>query len=374
MGSPGRTGRKGLPLPQWAFTSQALAASAGAFRSRAGIHNIQETVVASRYKSPFDTLVLEIKSLSNAQSARAVIAHLRRAGSDIPVRVAVVPGRFKNQLAGNVRLSEIFSDLVDVLSVVDSPPSGWILWASFVEDGFFIQVLGPTHIALPGFCLKGSDLPVPELLQERLRKDLRMSSDRLEIVLASLEEKDIDLFIPLMQDVLARLTPGRIRFIVVPRYSEEEGLWRQKLGPMKHLVAVRRNAVGDVVVIGNTWKAGSAGHSIAEPVFVGTPVLFGKYVGFHVIYVKSIIEAGAGIQCNSLDHLSKKLLEFASDPERVQIKRMEAATAEAIHRIDQQIAKPALRPLFEEWLQIPMEPPAAPAVTEDHGTALGSSA
>ncbi len=112
-------------------------------------------------------------------------------------------------------------------------------------------------------------------------------------------------------------------------------------------------SIGDITVIGHTWKAGNAGHSIAEPVFVGAPVFFGKYVGFHKPYARVIVSAGAGLRINNLDQLAKKILETVNDPQRPRLRSMRRATATAADRIDQQISGPILNALFTDWLKIP---------------------
>jgi 3-deoxy-D-manno-octulosonic-acid transferase len=110
--------------------------------------------------------------------------------------------------------------------------------------------------------------------------------------------------------------------------------------------------VSDVTVVGNTWIPGNDGHNLVESVFRGTPVLFGRYVGFHHPYVSPIRRSGAGIECHNMSMVAKLLLKIANDSQRTLLNPMKAATKKAGELIDMEVTEPALRPLIQETLKI----------------------
>ncbi len=378
------------------FASQAL--DIGGLSPVDPLLETEEARIAMSHVPPYDALILEIHDWASARSARNVLYHVRRAGSNLLTHVTLVPGRFKDLSTAIPVLTDMFQDFPGAFLPKSFFPAGRILWAEFRDMGLKTETRSSNQVALPNIFLKGAPIRISPEIQSHLRNELRFSDARMEVVMASAEEGDLAKFGHIVQEVTARLPAGKLRFIIVPRRPAEVPLWRAKLQSLKIRVAVRRQdehglfyfdgrgdeptllnlsegelqgieSISDIVLIGNTWTAGNDGHNIAEPASVGVPALFGRYVGLHYAYIAPLVLSGAGMVCHNPEMAIRLLLEFCRDPTRTKLLKMKASAPRAMALIEKDITKQGLKVLFEEWLNLPLLRPGAPLpIPESGGT------
>ena len=334
-----------------------------------------------RTEIPYDQVIVRVESWAAAHAARNVIAHLRHAGFPLPLYAKVASmGLDRFRVADLIQLFEPWPGVYD-------PNRAW-------PEGRALQLLingaamiggwvGPYDYELPGMRLKAAATPMNAEAQSSLRKALRMSSNRLEIVLASFESTDSPIFSLLAMKLRPLLESGRLRLIIVPRRLYQQDVWHNAVRELRLPMAVRyRNVQGNsvfrgadtdpvllngtegelsaieglahAVVMGHTWLPGDAGHNIAEPVLAGAPVLFGPFLGFNCFYTDPIVNAGAGLALDNAAVLAEKLMSFVVD--RRALNKMKIATAAAHDAIETEVTVPALHTLFEHILRIPVVP------------------
>ena len=171
-------------------------------------------------------------------------------------------------------------------------------------------------------------------------RDISITSDNIHkdnvITFGSIKEKEVDIILQVI-DMLKKRFP-RFRFFIVPRELNLVGMIENglvnRLNTMKYSVykklsvdavqaveAVVVDTVGDLLDVYKKSIAAFVGGSLApyggqnvlEPLFFGTPVLFGPYMENFRDIAGTILENGAGIMVNNAEELSKKISLLIED-------------------------------------------------------------
>lgn len=165
-------------------------------------------------------------------------------------------------------------------------------------------------------------------------RDLATTSDNIHkeniVTFGSIKEKEVDIILQVIDMLKKRFS--QFKFFIVPRELNlvdviENGL-ASRLNTMRYSVYKKSSieaiqAVETVVVdtVGDlpdvykksmvAFVGGSlapyGGQNILEPLFFGTPVLFGPYMENFRDIADTILESGAGIMVNNTEELSEKI-------------------------------------------------------------------
>ncbi len=155
------------------------------------------------------------------------------------------------------------------------------------------------------------------------------------VTFGSLKEKELPIVFPVVDEVRSRF-PNLIVFIAPRELSlvaaMEKGLSERhkvarysamKQDQTKGEKVVLVDTVGDLVALYARSIAAFVGGSLApyggqnvlEPLFVGTPVLFGPYVDNFKEAAEEIVASGAGFMASDGDDLLSMMAKVLSDPE-----------------------------------------------------------
>ncbi|MCX5807845.1 MAG: glycosyltransferase [Proteobacteria bacterium] len=165
-------------------------------------------------------------------------------------------------------------------------------------------------------------------------RDLATTSDNIHkeniITFGSIKEKEVDIILQVIDMLKKRFS--QFKFFIVPRELNlvdviENGL-ASRLNTMRYSVykkssieaiqAVETIVVDTVGDLPDVYKksmvafvggslAPYGGQNILEPLFFGTPVLFGPYMENFRDIAGTILESGAGIMVNNTEELSEKI-------------------------------------------------------------------
>lgn len=165
-------------------------------------------------------------------------------------------------------------------------------------------------------------------------RDLATTSDNIHkeniVTFGSIKEKEVDIILQVIDMLKKRFS--QLKFFIVPRELNlvdviENGL-ASRLNTMRYSVykkssieaiqaveTVVVDTVGDLLDVYKksmvAFVGGSlapyGGQNILEPLFFGTPVLFGPYMENFRDIADTILESGAGIMVNNTEELSEKI-------------------------------------------------------------------
>jgi len=166
------------------------------------------------------------------------------------------------------------------------------------------------------------------------RKELGLTMRNKVIVMGSTHEGEEELFLSSFQ-----LQPGQILFLV-PRHPERfttvaDLLTKLKL-PFVRISALpkkwtkqasitlvdqmglldRLYALADLSIVGGSFVDHIGGHNILEPLFAGSPVLFGPHMESQKALVKLVLEAQAGVQYEK-GSLKDKITTLLNSPKEL---------------------------------------------------------
>ena len=235
------------------------------------------------------------------------------------IPVIIVNGRISDRTIGRYRRLSFF--LKKVLSSVD------LVLAQSEEHARRFVSLGMD----PSKVVNGGNLKYYREIGE-----IPLASGKENAVtFGSLKERELPLVFPVIDEVRSRF-PGLSVFVAPREMGLVTAMERQlserhevvRYSAMKHDqtkrgVVVLVDTVGDLVdIYGRSIVAfvgGSlapyGGQNVLEPLFVGTPVLFGPYVDNFKAAAEEIVTYGAGFMVRNGDDLLSTMTRILSEPE-----------------------------------------------------------
>jgi len=323
--------------------------------------------------SPITLIRIQIDLLSSIYATCNLLHELRWLGAEIPVEIENGPeGKAAKDLARHAHLFQNYRNVsvnTSERTVPDRADS--VLRVQYDEYSQEPRYPQPNHIVLPLEPFKTWAEPIPQAFVDRLQASLRLLPYEPVIVLGSVDIREAEFLLQWCRDVLSRIVPRRVRFLIVPGHVHEAARtqWMallQSFSSLEYAVRTAEHpyltieqaekpltvnitrgelrglyALADEANVCNSWIDTLTGRNVAEPILAGVPMVVGPGIALNRRLVEVIVRSGAGVQLKNMGELLDHVMSWLRNP--VELQRLKVNTARAKLAFRQHLTLPAVR-------------------------------